>query len=155
MAIIQSNYIPWKGYFDIINLVDEFILYDHVQYTKRDWRNRNRIKTPNGLKWLTIPFKHRFAQKINEAAISDPQWRLKHWNSNVPNCSRAKYFRTYRDFFEDLYADSGDSFLSRINFEFLTEICGLLKIQTKLSWSSEYEFRHAEKTGRRSLRLRT
>ena len=55
IAILQSNYIPWKGYFDIINLVDEFILYDDMQYTRRDWRNRNKIKTPDGLKWLTIP----------------------------------------------------------------------------------------------------
>jgi len=55
IAILQSNYIPWKGYFDIINSVDEFILYDEVQYTKNDWRNRNRIKTANGPLWLTIP----------------------------------------------------------------------------------------------------
>ena len=55
VAILQSNYIPWKGYFDIIASVDEFILYDEMQYTVRDWRNRNKIKTPQGLKWLTIP----------------------------------------------------------------------------------------------------
>ena len=55
VAILQSNYIPWKGYFDIINMVDEFILFDDMQYTKRDWRNRNIIKTAAGLKWLTIP----------------------------------------------------------------------------------------------------
>ena len=55
VAIVQSNYIPWKGYFDLINLVDEFILFDDMQYTRRDWRNRNIIKTFNGLLWLTIP----------------------------------------------------------------------------------------------------
>src|SRR5690606_10151511 len=54
-AIVQSNYLPWKGYFDIINMVDLFIFYDDVQYTKRDWRNRNRIKTRDGIKWLTVP----------------------------------------------------------------------------------------------------
>lgn len=54
VAILQSNYIPWKGYFDIINMVDEFVLYDCVQYTIRDWRNRNQIKTPSGVAWLTI-----------------------------------------------------------------------------------------------------
>ena len=53
IAILQSNYIPWKGYFDLINLVDEFILYDDMQYTRRDWRNRNKIKTPSGLQWLS------------------------------------------------------------------------------------------------------
>ena len=55
VAIVQSNYIPWKGYFDLIDRVDEFILYDDVQYTRRDWRNRNRIKTRQGPRWLTIP----------------------------------------------------------------------------------------------------
>lgn len=55
VAILQSNYIPWKGYFDMIRMVDEFILYDDMQYTRRDWRNRNKIKTPDGLHWLTIP----------------------------------------------------------------------------------------------------
>ena len=73
IAILQSNYIPWKGYFDIINLVDEFILYDDMQFTRRDWRNRNKIKTPDGLKWLTIPVisKGKFDQKINETQVSD------------------------------------------------------------------------------------
>ena len=50
VAIVQSNYIPWKGYFDLIALVDEFVLLDDAQFTRRDWRNRNRIKTPDGLK---------------------------------------------------------------------------------------------------------
>ena len=54
VAIVQSNYIPWKGYFDLINMVDEFILFDDMQYTRRDWRNRNKIKTPQGLLWLSI-----------------------------------------------------------------------------------------------------
>lgn len=55
IAILQSNYIPWKGYFDLINMVDEFILYDDMQYTKRDWRNRNKIKTKEDTQWLSIP----------------------------------------------------------------------------------------------------
>jgi len=59
VAIIQSNYIPWKGYFDIMNCVDEFIIYDTAQYTKNDWRNRNQIKTPSGLLCLTIPVKRK------------------------------------------------------------------------------------------------
>ena len=72
VAILQSNYIPWKGYFDLINIVDEFIVYDDMQYTRRDWRNRNKIKTPQGLQWLTIPveIKGKFFQKINETKVS-------------------------------------------------------------------------------------
>ena len=82
VAIIQSNYIPWKGYFDIINMVDEFFIFDEVQYTKRDFRNRNLIKTPNGLRWITIPVKvkNRYFQKINETIIADSYWAECHWS---------------------------------------------------------------------------
>jgi hypothetical protein len=71
VAILQSNYIPWKGYFDLIAAVDEFILYDDMQFTRRDWRNRNKIKTPNGLQWLTVPVKKkgRYYQAIT-ASVS-------------------------------------------------------------------------------------
>ena len=81
IAILQSNYIPWKGYFELINMVDEFILYDDMQYTRRDWRNRNKIKTPQGLQWLTIPveIKGKFFQKINEIKVSEKDWAKKHW----------------------------------------------------------------------------
>ena len=55
IALLQSNYIPWKGYFDLINMVDTFIFHDDLQYTHGDWRNRNKIKTQNGLEWLSVP----------------------------------------------------------------------------------------------------
>ena len=81
IAIVQSNYIPWKGYFDIINMVDEFILYYDVQYTKSDWRNRNKIKTNNGLKWLAIPVevKGKYYQKIKDTVSVNLDWSKKHW----------------------------------------------------------------------------
>ncbi|MDX2231897.1 MAG: WbqC family protein [Leptolyngbyaceae cyanobacterium bins.349] len=87
VAIVQSNYIPWKGYFDLINSVDEFILYDDMQYTRRDWRNRNQIKTASGLMWLTIPVqvKGKYYQKIRETQISDPTWAQEHWRSILTN----------------------------------------------------------------------
>ena len=67
IAILQSNYIPWKGYFDIIRRSDVFVIYDEVQYTKNDWRNRNLIKTNNGTQWITIPVSQKnLSQKINE-----------------------------------------------------------------------------------------
>lgn len=98
IAILQSNYIPWKGYFDLINLVDEFILYDDMQYTRRDWRNRNRIKTANGERWLTIPVevKGKYFQKIKDTVVSDAAWNRKHWDSIVHSYSRAGYFGKYK-----------------------------------------------------------
>src|ERR1700739_1854679 len=81
-AIVQSNYVPWKGYFDLIRQVDEFILLDDVQYTRRDWRNRNRIKTPQGTRWLTIAVqvKGRYTQSIYDTLVADPNWAERHWD---------------------------------------------------------------------------
>jgi hypothetical protein len=80
VAILQSNYIPWKGYFDLIHMVDEFVLFDTAQYTRRDWRNRNVIKTRNGLLWLTIPVavKGRYLQTIQQTEVSEPSWKEHH-----------------------------------------------------------------------------
>lgn len=140
VAIVQSCYIPWKGYFDVINMVDEFILFDDVQYTRRDWRNRNKIKSRNGLAWLTIPVevKGKYFQKISETVISDAEWNREHWKSIVHNYSRARYFHAYRDLFEDLYLGSDERFLSQINHRFLSSICQTLGINTKISWSTGY-----------------
>ena len=140
VAIVQSNYIPWRGYFDLISQVDEFILFDDVQYTSRDWRNRNKIKTPNGSIWLTIPVevKGKRDQKIKDTVISDPGWSRNHWKSIVYNYSKTKYFPRYKDLFERLYLDRNESLLSQVNYKFLTSICELLGIKTKVAWSSEY-----------------
>lgn len=140
VAIVQSNYIPWKGYFDLINSVDEFILYDDMQYTRRDWRNRNKIKTKNGIMWLTIPVqvKGKYYQKIRETIISDPQWNRTHWQSISHNYFHAKYFCEYKEIFENLYSCQ-QSMLSQINYHFITEVCKILGISTQISWSMNYK----------------
>jgi len=139
-AIVQSNYIPWKGYFDLINMVDEFILYDDVQYTRRDWRNRNLIKTPKGREWLTIPVdaKGKYHQKIRETRISEPDWAARHWKSITQNYAKARHFRDYADLLEDLYVGCREEMLSQTNRRFLEAICRLLGIGTRLSWSMDY-----------------
>jgi hypothetical protein len=141
IAVLQSNYVPWRGYFDLIHSVDEFIIYDDVQYTIRDWRNRNIIKTQNGPRWLTIPVevKGKYLQKIKDTVISDPTWGRKHWASIIHNYSRAKYFPTHRKLFEDLYLRSEDKLLSQINYRFIVAICRILKISTTISWSMDYK----------------
>lgn len=141
IAILQSNYIPWKGYFDIINMVDEFILFDNAQYTKNDWRNRNKIKTSQGLQWLTIPVRQtHLGQLISETRVSDKNWAKKHWKSLVLNYSKSKFFSVYAEIFEKLYLGCDDDFLSDINYKFIKTINELLGIKTKIRWSSEFEF---------------
>jgi len=139
IAILQSNYIPWKGCFDMINSVDEFILHDTVQFTKFDWRNRNKIKTPRGVIWLTIPVRHISGQLIQETRVSDPAWSRKHWNRIMQNYAKALHFKEYKPLFESLYLDiAGEQFLSAINYRFLREVCAILGIRTPITWSRDY-----------------
>ena len=140
IAILQSNYMPWKGYFDLINMVDEFVLYDEVQYTKNDWRNRNKIKTPQGIQWLTIPVRQEnLEQKIKDTKITDKKWNIKHWRTISQNYTKSRYFKDYKDIFEELYLSCDEEYLSQINYKFLTTINKILGITTKIRWSSEFE----------------
>ncbi len=141
MAIVQSNYIPWKGYFDLINLVDEFILLDEVQYTRRDWRNRNLIKVETGAAWLTIPIAARgnFLQRICDTTVSESDWASEHWKSICHWYGKAPHFANYAAWAEELYLGCRERFLSQINYHFLSGICERLGISTRLSWSTDYE----------------
>ncbi len=140
VAIVQSSYVPWKGYFDLIRRADEFILYDDAQFTKRAWRNRNRIKTPNGPLWLTIPVevKGKFVQLVKDTRVSDARWNDRHWRSIQASYARAPHFGGYKAGLEDLYRDCCSEWLSEINYRFLTRICQFLSIETRLTWSMDY-----------------
>ena len=138
IAISQSNYIPWKGYFDFINAVDEFVLYDEVQYTKRDWRNRNQIKTPQGLKWLTIPVTASREHAINEVEVADSSWNEKHWQTIRHMYGKASHFEYFAGDIQMLYESANHKALSEINHHFLTGINRMLDINTPLSWSTDY-----------------
>ncbi|KGY11317.1 hypothetical protein NM22_15760 [Vibrio tubiashii] len=140
VAILQSNYIPWKGYFDLIASVDEFIIYDCMQYTKRDWRNRNKIKTIDGLQWLTIPVqvKGKYFQSIKNTKVSDSSWAKKHWKSLKQSYSKSKYFSKYEKVFEDFYSNCQSEFLSEINYDLILIINKILGIKTKISFSKEF-----------------
>lgn len=145
-VIVQSNYIPWKGYFDLINLADDCILLDDVQYTRRDWRNRNLIKTREGTHWLTIPVevKGRYHQKIKDTRISKPDWGVEHWATIRHNYAQARHFREYSEIFEPLYLTMQEEYLSRVNFLFIKAICALLGIGTRISWSMDYALREGK-----------
>lgn len=152
VAIVQSNYIPWKGYFDLIRASDEFVLYDDMQFTRRDWRNRNRIKTANGLIWLTIPVqvKGRFTQRICDTLVSDPDWPAEHWRSLELAYRRAPHFASVADWLGPLYQGAKQPDLSSVNRHFLRAICDRLGIDTPLTSSLDYAG-----SGERSERLAT
>lgn len=139
-AINQSNYIPWKGYFDLIGSVDQFILYDSRQYTKNDWRNRNRIKTANGPLWLSIPVVvPTLHMPIDEVKVADPKWAKKHWASICQNYSRTEFFADYKDVFAEFYEKSDEQLLTNINEQLIRTICQLLGITTTIYRDTEFE----------------
>ncbi len=140
VAVVQSNYIPWKGYFDMIASVDEFILYDDMQYTRRDWRNRNQIKTPQGVQWLTVPVrvKGKYYQTIRETEIDGTDWAEMHWKTLTQNYRRAPHFREVAALFEPLYLQRQYSHLSALNRVFIEAVCRFLGITTKISNSWDY-----------------
>jgi len=141
IAIQQSDYIPWKGYFDIIRSVDEFIIYDNVQYTRRDWRNRNKIKTPDGTLWLTIPVKvkGKYHQMIKETETADSLWAEKHWKAICLNYAGTPYFDDYKILFREAYEKAGKiRMLSEINFLFIELINSIIGIKTRISRAEDY-----------------
>jgi hypothetical protein len=103
VAILQSNYIPWKGYFDIIGSVDLFVFHDDLQYTKGDWRNRNKIKTSKGTEWITVPCGTSERRLICEVELLNADWQKQHWNIIRTHYAKAAHFKRYAPFFEDVY----------------------------------------------------
>ncbi len=138
IAIIQSNYIPWKGYFELIAAVDEFILFDDVQFTKNDWRNRNKIKTAQGKQWLTVPVGQDINRRIRDVHLTDPRWQTKHWKSLESSYRRALNFEDVASWLEPLYLNSVYTNLSQLNRRFIEIICQYLGIKTVITNSWDY-----------------
>jgi hypothetical protein len=149
ILITQSNYIPWKGYFDSILQSDVFVVYDDMQYTKRDWRNRNLIKTPNGLKWLSIPVevKNKFTQKINETKIAEKSWNKSHFEFLKQTYKNANSYSEVIGFVEEMYLTCNYDFLTEVNLHFIKRINLFLGVSTEIKYSSNYIL-HEEKTQR-------
>jgi hypothetical protein len=139
VAVIQSNYIPWKGYFDIMHDVDTFIFYDHVQFTKNDWRNRNKVKTAQGSVWLTIPTGTNLNRLICEVRLEEPRWQSKHYKTICQNYGKAPYFPKYQAFLEHVYLERKWETLSELNHYMIMTIArNFLGITTKFRDSREF-----------------
>lgn len=140
VGIIQPNYVPWKGYFDFIHSVDAFVLLDDVQFTRRDWRNRNKIKTAHGLQWITIPVEVRgkYDQAIDQTQVADSQWVAHHLTTLEHAYRRADAFSSQWGRLRELYESVSDVVsLSEINRRFIETICGWLGITTPIFSSRE------------------
>jgi len=140
VVINQSDYLPWKGYFDLIHDADLFIFLDDVQFTHRDWRSRNRIKTPHGLHWLTVPVGGATDRLINEVPLPMCDWTVKHWALLRHAYSACPFFVQYAPFFADVFARPRWATLSALNqFLIKTIARDFLQIQTEFADSSTYK----------------
>jgi hypothetical protein len=143
IAILQSNYIPWKGYFDVIAAVDEFLIFDEVQFTRRDWRNRNKIVIDGAPHWLTIPVlsKGQYHASIAEIAVSEPAWAERHWRSVQHAYTKAPFYSLFAAHLEQTYEQAATlSLLTEINELFIRRISAMLGLST--------EFRRADEVPR-------
>lgn len=140
VAISQSNYIPWRGYFDMISSVDVFVLLDDVQFTRRDWRNRNKIKTPSGIAWLTIPVvsKGKYAASIAEIEVRDDDWREKHLQTLAQFYSRSEHGGEILKWLTETYSGITSSYLHKINRYLIERINNFLLIDTPIISSLDF-----------------
>lgn len=139
VGIIQPSFIPWKGYFHIIQQCDIFVFHDDVQFDKRSWRNRNVIKTVIGKEWITIPVftKGKSLQKINEAKINNTsKWRTKILGSIYFSYKRAPFFDRYYDWLAEQINKPWE-YISDLDIHLTHKIGDELGIKTKYTKTSE------------------
>ena len=140
VGVIQSSYIPWRGYFDFISNVDAFVFHDDIQYTKGDWRNRNQIKTSAGLEWLTVPVHHqKTSQLICDTQISKSfNWWKKHPAKFYENYRKAPFVDDAMQIFSIIDQDEFDT-ISSLNIAMIKLVCNYLQITTPLYHSSDFK----------------
>jgi hypothetical protein len=140
IAIVQSAYIPWKGFFDLVGRCDEYVILDGAQFVKRHWHNRNQIKTASGVHWLTIAVvtKSRFEQPIDEVEVVGA-WADKHWKSLEHAYRRAPHFETYAERVRRLYESlERERLLTRVNETLLRALLQMLGIDLKITRDRDY-----------------
>ncbi len=141
VVILQSNYVPWKGYFDLINDADVFVFYDEVQYTKNDWRNRNVIYTKNGLQWLTIPVVEKpLHKKISDVKIAS-DWCQLHYNSLYLGYKSAPFFFQLEELMQDYLIDRKWETLKSLNQYLIKKISTEIGISTSFVDSKDFELK--------------
>lgn len=140
IVVLQSNYIPWKGYFELIHDSDVFCFYDEVQYTKNDWRNRNKILGANGLFWITVPVeKQAVNDKISKAKITNPLWQEKHFKTIEQTYSKSVNKNEVLALLEPIYLHRKWEFISELNQELIKSIADFIGIETDFKNSAEFD----------------
>lgn len=139
IGILQPSYLPWLGFFEQMYKSDIFVIYDDVQYDKHGWRNRNRIKSANGVQWITVPVltKNKNKPLVKDVILDNREnWRRKHLNSLKLNYGKAAYFEEYIGIFEECYSREWELLLD-LNIELISKICSVLGIKREIKLSSD------------------
>jgi hypothetical protein len=139
VTILQPSYLPWLGFFEQMTRSDKFVLLDDVQYTRRDWRNRNKVRVKEGWVWLTVPVqqKSRFSQSLLETRIDNSvSWRRKHLETLRQHYCKAPFFEKYFPRCQQVY-EKDWTFLFDLCLETINLIKEEMGIETPLLRSSE------------------
>jgi hypothetical protein len=143
VAIHQPQYMPWCGYFHKIAKADLFVILDDVQFKKNEWQHRNRIRTPQGWQWLSVPNHYRFPQRINEVTVNNAvNWREKHMHAIMTSYGKAPWFKQYWKDFENFFAKDRTT-MALLNSDSVLMLCRLFGITTPIEYSSAFCFEGA------------
>jgi hypothetical protein len=137
VSVHQPQFLPWLGYFDKISRADVFVLLDNVQFKKNEWQNRNRIKTANGLQWLTVPVMYRYPQSIREVKINNAdKWQHRIRQAVASNYKKARYWLLLEELFEEICSLKWEH-ISAINIHTVKRLAAILGIDTPVYVASE------------------
>ncbi|MCP4448981.1 MAG: WbqC family protein [Myxococcales bacterium] len=142
IAVMQPTYLPWIGYFDLIDRVDAFVLLDDVEFSRQSWQQRNRIKGAQGLQWLTVPVRcsGRSKQTLSSVEVADTRFARKHLKSIEQHYRKSACYATYADEIEKILCDSNSHrMLSTLNSSIIYWLASSLGIPTKILRSSELQ----------------
>lgn len=136
VMVSQSNYLPWKGYFDLVRRADVLVLLDNVQFTRRDWRSRNLIKTPHGVEWLTVPVRTPGGRRtsVSEAEISDSRWAQSHLRAIELSYRPTPYFEQVFGFIHERL-NPKEVLLSNLNEQLLRALLTFMELDVEVRTS--------------------
>ncbi|MDD5509200.1 MAG: WbqC family protein [Dehalococcoidales bacterium] len=138
-VVLQPTYLPWMGYFGMVDAADIFVFYNDVQFSPQSWQQRNRIKTSQGWIWLSVPVVRQFGSKINGTRINNStDWNKKHWESIKQSYTKAPFFEQWAPIFKEVY-DNEWEYLADLNVTLIQKIAKALGLETKFAVSSDLE----------------